>query len=205
MMNDLSSLPNTTVDMNDFSSSFYIDGTRFATNFIESSTEQESKLVNFPYVAFRQPKPKKKIAPKPISNAKRIRSNQKEQKRNMAINTAFQRLQQTIPHVPVDYRLPRVKTLRLAMNYIQHLSNTLNASSPPIPSSSSTTTTTIVDGPSSPSTVYQTSVQFGNFHSTTTTVRFNDFSQIVENELQTKNTYSERAEELMMMVRNKSV
>lgn len=137
--------------------------------------------VNFPYIAEESSESFKRKKSPSISATKsskssamqRMKSNQKERKRNVEIKDAFHRLQRTIPYVPHDFKLPKVKTLRLAMNYIQYLSDIINEQDQS-------------NSNSPPPCKLQT-----------TTVRLNDFSQIVDNELQAKNTYKERAEAIL--------
>ncbi|KJH44829.1 Helix-loop-helix DNA-binding domain protein [Dictyocaulus viviparus] len=57
---------------------------------------------------------------------RRLRSTLKEKKRNIEINEAFERLQKQLPHVPTSTRLPKIKTLRLALKYIEHLKTILS-------------------------------------------------------------------------------
>ncbi|EPB75199.1 Helix-loop-helix DNA-binding domain protein [Ancylostoma ceylanicum] len=57
---------------------------------------------------------------------RRLRSTLKEKKRNIEINDAFEKLQRQLPHVPSSTRLPKIKTLRLALKYIEHLNTILN-------------------------------------------------------------------------------
>ncbi|CAI4220768.1 unnamed protein product [Auanema sp. JU1783] len=58
---------------------------------------------------------------------KRQRSTEKEKRRNLDINRAFESLQNQLPScVPKGNRLPKIKTLRLAIKYIEHLSSILN-------------------------------------------------------------------------------
>ncbi|KHJ90567.1 Helix-loop-helix DNA-binding domain protein [Oesophagostomum dentatum] len=56
---------------------------------------------------------------------RRLRSTLKEKRRNIEINDAFERLQSQLPHVPTSTRLPKIKTLRLALKYIEHLNTIL--------------------------------------------------------------------------------
>ncbi|CAD6199578.1 unnamed protein product [Caenorhabditis auriculariae] len=71
--------------------------------------------------------------------SKKLRCAFKEKRRNILFNDAFDTLQQRLPHVPDSPRLPKIKTLRLATRYIEHLQNVLNGriiqpfASPPRP------------------------------------------------------------------------
>lgn len=56
----------------------------------------------------------------------RVKANRKERRRTQSINLAFSKLRKHIPDVPLDTKLSKIKTLRLAINYINHLVETLN-------------------------------------------------------------------------------
>ena len=60
-----------------------------------------------------------------IRNADPV-SNKKERRRTQNINSAFADLRGCIPNVPMDTKLSKIKTLRLAISYIQHLMQQLN-------------------------------------------------------------------------------
>ncbi len=53
-------------------------------------------------------------------------SSKKERRRTQNINTAFADLRGCIPNVPVDTKLSKIKTLRLAISYIQYLMQQLH-------------------------------------------------------------------------------
>ena len=53
-------------------------------------------------------------------------TNKKERRRTQSINTAFSDLRCCIPNVPTDTKLSKIKTLRLAISYIQYLMQQLN-------------------------------------------------------------------------------
>lgn len=55
----------------------------------------------------------------------RFKANKKERRRTQSINQAFNELRRHIPDVPSDTKLSKIKTLRLAISYINHLSATL--------------------------------------------------------------------------------
>lgn len=57
----------------------------------------------------------------------RVKANKKERRRTQSINQAFGELRKHIPDVPSDTKLSKIKTLRLAINYIGHLMSFLNA------------------------------------------------------------------------------
>ncbi|VDD79940.1 unnamed protein product [Mesocestoides corti] len=54
---------------------------------------------------------------------KRRKANQREQdrRRTEALNLAFARLRASLPSVPRDTKLSKLRTLRFAIAYIQHL------------------------------------------------------------------------------------
>lgn len=56
----------------------------------------------------------------------RFKANKKERRRTQSINQAFNELRRHIPDVPSDTKLSKIKTLRLAISYINHLSTTLD-------------------------------------------------------------------------------
>lgn len=56
----------------------------------------------------------------------RVKANKKERRRTQLINQAFSELRRHIPDVPSDTKLSKIKTLRLAISYINHLMATLN-------------------------------------------------------------------------------
>lgn len=56
----------------------------------------------------------------------RVKANKKERRRTQSINQAFNELRRHIPDVPSDTKLSKIKTLRLAISYINHLTSTLN-------------------------------------------------------------------------------
>uniref|UniRef100_G3UKN8 Transcription factor 15 n=1 Tax=Loxodonta africana TaxID=9785 RepID=G3UKN8_LOXAF len=52
-------------------------------------------------------------------------SNARERDRTQSVNTAFTALRTLIPTEPVDRKLSKIETLRLASSYIAHLANVL--------------------------------------------------------------------------------
>lgn len=56
-----------------------------------------------------------------------VSSNRKERRRTHCINMAFGELRKCIPNVPTDTKLSKIKTLRLAISYIQYLTEMLDA------------------------------------------------------------------------------
>lgn len=60
----------------------------------------------------------------------RVKANKKERRRTQSINQAFSELRRHIPDVPSDTKLSKIKTLRLAISYINHLTLALNSEPP---------------------------------------------------------------------------
>ncbi|KAG5675718.1 hypothetical protein PVAND_005599 [Polypedilum vanderplanki] len=56
---------------------------------------------------------------------KRTTANKKERRRTQSINSAYSSLREHIPNVPIDTKLSKIKTLRLATSYISYLINVL--------------------------------------------------------------------------------
>lgn len=68
------------------------------------------------------------LSPNNINNdAKLEETHGKERRRTHCINTAFGELRKCIPNVPTDTKLSKIKTLRLAISYIQYLTEMLDA------------------------------------------------------------------------------
>jgi hypothetical protein len=55
-------------------------------------------------------------------------ANERERGRTQSVNGAFIHLRGLIPTEPVDRKLSKIETLRLATSYIEHLVNQLNSS-----------------------------------------------------------------------------
>ncbi|XP_017042732.1 heart- and neural crest derivatives-expressed protein 2 [Drosophila ficusphila] len=71
----------------------------------------------------------------PTSNTrivkKRNTANKKERRRTQSINNAFSYLREKIPNVPTDTKLSKIKTLKLAILYINYLVNVLEGDQDP--------------------------------------------------------------------------
>ncbi|EDV58497.1 heart- and neural crest derivatives-expressed protein 2 [Drosophila erecta] len=71
----------------------------------------------------------------PTSNTrivkKRNTANKKERRRTQSINNAFSYLREKIPNVPTDTKLSKIKTLKLAILYINYLVNVLDGDQDP--------------------------------------------------------------------------
>ena len=61
---------------------------------------------------------------------RRVSANRKERRRTYSINSAFSALRGSIPNVPTDTKLSKIKTLRLATSYIAYLMDVLNKDDP---------------------------------------------------------------------------
>ncbi|VDN56718.1 unnamed protein product [Dracunculus medinensis] len=77
------------------------------------------------------------------------------------MNLAFAKLQQCVPHIPKDQKLPKIKTLRLAVRYIQHLEDILRGE-----------------------TTFQSSIS-----ATPRPLELEDFASVAMQEVQTRNNY----------------
>ena len=87
-------------------------------------------------------KPKPKSKPPPLSKYRRKTANARERDRMKDINAAFEQLQKSVPSYPIlptnsqgktCEKLTKITTLKLAMNYIQALSDMLNGASETVP------------------------------------------------------------------------
>jgi hypothetical protein len=61
---------------------------------------------------------------------KRVSANKKERRRTQSINNAFTDLRNRIPQIPPDTKLSKIKTLKLATEYIEYLMRSLQESGP---------------------------------------------------------------------------
>ncbi|XP_068997392.1 transcription factor 15 [Embiotoca jacksoni] len=61
----------------------------------------------------------------PVVIKQRTAANARERGRTQSVNTAFTALRTLIPTEPVDRKLSKIETLRLASSYISHLANVL--------------------------------------------------------------------------------
>ncbi|XP_061486196.1 transcription factor 15 isoform X2 [Rhineura floridana] len=71
---------------------------------------------------------RRKVARKPgqvVVVKQRQAANARERDRTQSVNTAFTALRTLIPTEPVDRKLSKIETLRLASSYIAHLANVL--------------------------------------------------------------------------------
>lgn len=64
------------------------------------------------------------------ANFLRTRGCKKEKKRTECINSAFSQLRRCIPNVPLDTKLSKIKTLRLATSYISYLTDIVRTGDP---------------------------------------------------------------------------
>merc|ERR1712029_605444 len=56
----------------------------------------------------------------------RMIANMRERDRTQSVNSAFSSLRELIPTEPLDRKLSKIETLRLATSYIEHLASQLN-------------------------------------------------------------------------------
>ena len=61
---------------------------------------------------------------------KRVSANKKERRRTQSINNAFADLRNRIPQIPQDTKLSKIKTLKLATDYIEYLMKVLQENDP---------------------------------------------------------------------------
>ncbi|MFH4983466.1 hypothetical protein AB6A40_010175 [Gnathostoma spinigerum] len=98
---------------------------------------------------------------------RRSRSNRKERRRNEEMNAAYSKLQKCVPHIPNDQKLPKIKTLRLALRYIKHLQSVLEGNQTFRPS----------------------------FSNEPRPLALEDFASVAMAEMQARNNYKDRAEQ----------
>lgn len=98
----------------------------------------------------------------------RVKANKKERRRTQSINQAFSELRRHIPDVPSDTKLSKIKTLRLAISYINHLMLTLNSdpNQPPTDSKRQLDRTAAAPVPPDTNTRVQTGGRRGSKHRT---------------------------------------
>ncbi len=61
-----------------------------------------------------------------------LSASERERGRTQSVNGAFSHLRQLIPTEPVDRKLSKIETLRLATSYIEHLAAALESSGKPV-------------------------------------------------------------------------
>lgn len=66
----------------------------------------------------------------PHEPKKRVTANKKERRRTQSINNAFADLRNRIPQIPNDTKLSKIKTLKLATDYIEYLMKVLQENDP---------------------------------------------------------------------------
>ena len=72
-------------------------------------------------------KSKDKLVTNEPSEKPRTIANMRERDRTLNVNTAYNTLRDLIPTEPLDRKLSKIETLRLATSYIQHLAIQLQA------------------------------------------------------------------------------
>merc|ERR1712218_389672 len=68
-----------------------------------------------------------KIVTETVGEKPRMIANMRERDRTQSVNSAFSSLRELIPTEPLDRKLSKIETLRLATSYIQHLAVQLHA------------------------------------------------------------------------------
>ncbi|KAH8257694.1 hypothetical protein KR038_004691 [Drosophila bunnanda] len=103
-------------------SSVYNASTIFDLKHTESQVQQQ--IYNQNHVGYAPPSTTRTIK-------KRNTANKKERRRTQSINNAFSYLREKIPNVPTDTKLSKIKTLKLAILYINYLVNVLDGDQDP--------------------------------------------------------------------------
>lgn len=94
----------------------------------DEENRSESDASDQSYGAYEGLEPHGKVARKPgplVLVKQRQAANARERDRTQSVNTAFTALRTLIPTEPVDRKLSKIETLRLASSYISHLANVL--------------------------------------------------------------------------------
>lgn len=97
-----------------------------STNQIGGITEPQRPQQALPPPLQQQQQHHQGLRAPPEKVIQRVKANKKERRRTQSINLAFSELRRHIPDVPSDTKLSKIKTLRLAISYINHLVSILN-------------------------------------------------------------------------------
>ncbi|XP_061591285.1 transcription factor 15 [Cololabis saira] len=76
-------------------------------------------------VGEKRPRASRPLEESVVVMKQRSAANARERGRTQSVNTAFTALRTLIPTEPVDRKLSKIETLRLASSYISHLANVL--------------------------------------------------------------------------------
>uniref|UniRef100_A0A6G1SBH9 Heart-and neural crest derivatives-expressed protein 2 n=1 Tax=Aceria tosichella TaxID=561515 RepID=A0A6G1SBH9_9ACAR len=89
---------------------------------------RQQELVVIESCAHYEPATMVTVEPRPEPRLmQRVKANKKERRRTQSINQAFDKLRNHIPNVPSDTKLSKIKILRLAISYINHLVSLVNS------------------------------------------------------------------------------
>nr|XP_014352916.1 PREDICTED: transcription factor 15 [Latimeria chalumnae] len=96
----------------------------------DEENKSESEGSDQSYSCYEGPRKRRKVPRKPPGGGvvvvkQRQAANARERDRTQSVNTAFTALRTLIPTEPVDRKLSKIETLRLASSYISHLANVL--------------------------------------------------------------------------------
>lgn len=94
----------------------------------DEENRSESDTSDQSYGCYEAVEARRKVARKPgpmVMVKQRQAANARERDRTQSVNTAFTALRTLIPTEPVDRKLSKIETLRLASSYISHLANVL--------------------------------------------------------------------------------
>ncbi|CAM2102247.1 transcription factor 15 [Lepidochelys kempii] len=94
----------------------------------DEENRSESDASDQSYGCYEDLETRRKVARKPgqvVMVKQRQAANARERDRTQSVNTAFTALRTLIPTEPMDRKLSKIETLRLASSYISHLANVL--------------------------------------------------------------------------------
>ncbi|XP_063281700.1 transcription factor 15 [Pelobates fuscus] len=94
----------------------------------DEENQSESDASDQSFGCYESSSKRRKIPRKPgqvVVVKQRQAANARERDRTQSVNTAFTALRTLIPTEPVDRKLSKIETLRLASSYISHLANVL--------------------------------------------------------------------------------
>ncbi|KAM8946674.1 transcription factor 15 [Pelodytes ibericus] len=94
----------------------------------DEENRSESDTSDQSFGCYESSAKRRKIPRKPgqvVVVKQRQAANARERDRTQSVNTAFTALRTLIPTEPVDRKLSKIETLRLASSYISHLANVL--------------------------------------------------------------------------------